>query len=55
MLCALALNICTLGIPSIYYGSEQQFDGAGDSSGYIREAMFGGEFGASVIGQASTG
>jgi glycosidase len=43
---ALALNLLTLGIPCIYYGSEQGFDGAGDNDRYIREAMFGGDFGA---------
>ncbi len=45
----LALNATTLGIPCIYYGTEQLFDGegAGDAADrYIREAMFGGEFGA---------
>lgn len=42
---AIALNLCTLGIPCIYYGSEQAFDGAGNSDKYIREAMFGGKFG----------
>ena len=42
----LALNATTLGIPCIYYGSEQGFDGAGDNDRFIREAMFGGEFGA---------
>ncbi len=46
LLNALALNVTTLGIPCIYYGSEQGFDGQGDSDRYIREAMFGGEFGA---------
>lgn len=45
-LAALALNATTLGIPCIYYGSEQAFDGQGDNDRYIREAMFGGEFGA---------
>jgi hypothetical protein len=35
-----------MGIPCIYYGTEQQFDGHGDSDRFIREAMFGGEFGA---------
>jgi glycosidase len=29
MLSAIALNLCTLGIPCIYYGSEQGFDGNG--------------------------
>lgn len=42
----LALNALTLGIPCIYYGSEQCFDGEGGNDRYIREAMFGGEFGA---------
>ena len=49
ILSAIALNLCTLGIPCIYYGSEQKFDGAGGGDGadrYIREAMFGGNFGA---------
>ena len=43
---ALALNATTLGIPCIYYGSEQGFDGRGGDDRYIREAMFGGAFGA---------
>ncbi|MDF0555234.1 alpha-amylase family glycosyl hydrolase [Kamptonema sp. UHCC 0994] len=43
---ALAFNALTLGIPCIYYGSEQCFNGGGDSDRYIREAMFGGEFGS---------
>lgn len=42
----LALNAMTLGIPCIYYGSEQCFDGEGGSDRYIRESMFGGDFGA---------
>jgi len=42
----LALNAMTLGIPCIYYGSEQCFDGQGGSDRYIRESMFGGSFGA---------
>jgi glycosidase len=45
-LAVLALNCTTLGIPCIYYGSEQLLDGAGGNDRYIREAMFGGEFGA---------
>jgi hypothetical protein len=47
-LAVLAFNATTLGIPCIYYGTEQLFDGegSGDSADrYIREAMFGGEFG----------
>lgn len=46
---ALALNALTLGIPCIYYGTEQCFDGQGSGDGvdrYLREAMFGGAFGA---------
>jgi glycosidase len=49
MLAALALNATTLGIPCIYYGSEQRFDGQGKGDGadrYLRECMFGGAFGA---------
>ncbi|MCU1531587.1 MAG: putative glycoside hydrolase [Arthrobacter sp.] len=57
-LAILAMNATTLGIPCIYYGSEQRFDGkfpadfnpAPDpkdkSDRYIREAMFGGGFGS---------
>lgn len=45
-LAALALNVTTLGIPCIYYGDEQCFDGQGGNDRYIREAMFGGDFGA---------
>jgi len=46
LLNVLALNTTTLGIPCIYYGSEQGFDGQGNNDRYIREAMFGGAFGA---------
>jgi glycosidase len=46
LLNVLAVNIATLGIPCIYYGTEQGFDGAGDSDRYLRETMFGGAFGA---------
>lgn len=45
-LAACALLTTTMGIPCIYYGTEQQFDGHGDNDRYIREAMFGGAFGA---------
>ncbi|MCM4076371.1 alpha-amylase family glycosyl hydrolase [Paractinoplanes hotanensis] len=43
---AIAFNAATLGIPCLYYGSEQGLDGSGPSDRYLREAMFGGEFGA---------
>jgi glycosidase len=46
LLPVLAINAMTLGIPCIYYGTEQAFDGQGNSDRYLREAMFGGEFGA---------
>jgi glycosidase len=46
LLNALALNATTMGIPCIYYGTEQGFDGNGNSDRYLRETMFGGEFGA---------
>jgi glycosidase len=44
-LAVLALNVLTLGIPCLYYGSEQLLDGEGGDDRYIREAMFGGGFG----------
>lgn len=34
------------GVPCIYYGTEQGFDGGGDNDSYVRECMFGGEWGA---------
>ena len=46
---AIALTVLTLGIPCLYYGTEQRLDGSGGppaADRYIREAMFGGEFGA---------
>ncbi len=42
----LALLVTTLGIPCVYYGTEQCFDGHGPNDRYLRESMFGGEFGA---------
>lgn len=46
VLSALALNATTLGIPCVYYGTEQGFDGHGESDQFLRETMFGGEYGA---------
>lgn len=43
---ALFLNLFSAGIPCIYYGTEQGFDGSGGSEKYVREAMFGGKYGA---------
>ncbi len=38
--------LTSLGIPCIYYGTEQGFNGGGDHDKYIRECMFGGKWGA---------
>lgn len=49
LMAALGLSIGSMGIPCVYYGTEQAFDGQGSGYGsdrYIREAMFGGSFGA---------
>ncbi|WP_034384459.1 alpha-amylase family glycosyl hydrolase, partial [Herbidospora cretacea] len=46
---AVGVQLTTLGIPCVYYGTEQAFDGASPAGGddrYIRETMFGGTFGA---------
>src|SRR5262245_47848112 len=45
---ALAVQLTTMGIPCIYYGSEQGFDSGGRRSGsdlVLRETMFAGNFG----------
>ncbi|KAF2668994.1 alpha-amylase [Microthyrium microscopicum] len=47
----IGLNLCTSGIPCIYYGTEQIFDGESEApplpaDAFIRESMFGGAFGA---------
>jgi glycosidase len=42
----IGLQATSIGIPCIYYGTEQMFDGEGGNDRYIRECMFGGEFGA---------
>ncbi len=44
----MAVQLTTMGIPCIYYGSEQGFDSGGRPSGFdvvLRENMFGGRFG----------
>jgi glycosidase len=38
--------LTNIGIPCLYSGTEQGFDGGGDADFYIREAMFGGNWGA---------
>ena len=55
---AVGAQLTTLGVPCIYYGTEQAFDGTEDrhdssieptrsfEDRYIRESMFGGTFGA---------
>jgi len=50
---ALGLNLTTIGIPCIYYGTEQGFNGADHrtdnkefSDAFLRECMFGGNFGS---------
>lgn len=42
----LGLNLTSMGIPCLYYGTEQGFDGAGENDRYLRECMFGGKFGS---------
>lgn len=42
----LFLNVLTSGIPCVYYGTEQAFDGKGNGDAYVREAMFGSKYGA---------
>jgi glycosidase len=44
----IATQLTTMGIPCIYYGTEQEFDSGGRPSGsdsVLRESMFGGDFG----------
>jgi glycosidase len=44
----IAAQLTTMGIPCIYYGSEQRFDSGGRPNGsdlILRESMFGGRFG----------
>ena len=43
---AMTYLLCSQGIPCIYYGTEQGFDGGGDNDRYVRECMFGGQWGA---------
>ena len=46
LIAVVGLNLTSLGIPCLYYGTEQAFDGEGGNDRYIRESMFGGDFGA---------
>mgnify|MGYP001093603532 CR=1 FL=1 len=43
---AAAYLLTSQGVPCIYYGSEQGFDGGGPDDSYVRETMFGGQWGA---------
>jgi glycosidase len=43
---AIGYLLTSQGIPCIYYGTEQGFDGGGDDDEYVRECMFGGTWGA---------
>ncbi|WP_094227683.1 alpha-amylase family glycosyl hydrolase [Methanolobus psychrotolerans] len=43
---AIAYLLTSQGIPCIYYGTEQGFNGGGEDDAYIRECMFGGSWGA---------
>jgi glycosidase len=43
---AIGYLLTSQGIPYIYYGTEQEFDGGGDHDNYVRENMFGNLWGA---------
>nr|WP_321497893.1 alpha-amylase family glycosyl hydrolase [uncultured Methanolobus sp.] len=43
---AIVYLLTSQGIPCIYYGTEQGFDGGGEDDVCIRECMFGGNWGA---------
>jgi glycosidase len=50
-LAAMAMQLTTLGIPCLYYGTEQGFNGRfmeerDGNDVFLRECMFGGEFGS---------
>nr|WP_320012314.1 alpha-amylase family glycosyl hydrolase [uncultured Desulfobulbus sp.] len=42
---AMGYLLTTPGVPCIYYGTEQGFDGGGNNDAYVRECMFGGNWG----------
>jgi glycosidase len=43
---AVAYLLTSQGVPCIYYGTEQGFDGGGADDSHLRECMFGGTWGA---------
>jgi glycosidase len=42
---AIGYLLTTQGVPCLYYGTEQGFDGGGLDDAYVRECMFGGNWG----------
>jgi len=45
---AMGYLLTSQGVPCIYYGTEQCFDGGGDNDSYVRECMFGGNWARST-------
>jgi glycosidase len=43
---AVGYLLTSMGVPCIYYGTEQGFDGGGNGDAAVRENMFGGNYGA---------
>jgi glycosidase len=43
---AMGYLLTSQGVACIYYGTEQGFDGGGESDACVRETMFGGQWGA---------
>jgi len=43
---AIGYLLTSPGVPCIYYGTEQGFDGGGNHDSDVRECMFGGQWGA---------
>ncbi len=43
---AIGYLLTSQGVPCIYYGTEQGFDGGGNHDSHVRECMFGGGWGA---------
>lgn len=43
---AITYLLTSLGVPCVYYGTEQGFDGGGADDSYVRECMFGGSWGS---------
>jgi hypothetical protein len=58
VLAVLGMNLMTIGVPCIYYGTEQGFNGhaLGEEGGdrYIREAMLGGASAPSAAGTVTS-